>query len=637
MNEYPPLIHLSDDNQQRLALYLDQQLLTHYAERSTFVQDLIDWQKAYWARPATKQRSFPFKGASNIIVPLIAIATETIHAKEMQTLFGLDQFVTVKLVDEFSQLDHALENYLNWETLKGMRIREKIQAPILEKLKFGTGIAKVSWNRTVKTTVIDDKEVDIVTQQGNDLEYVPLANFLMPFTAQDPQTADWCGEERIANRYQIESYSNSGLFYDDVPERLKGWLATATNTLSLSSNNFRVEKEREMDQQPAWPQWIGWTELYLAWNVDDNKEGKKREIVVHYHRLSRQFMAIRYNWNSDLRRPYRKVNHFAVEGRWNGIGIAKQSDNFQTEITTQHRQRLDNATIANVRMFKVKRLATNITPGEAIFPGKLWFVDDMDDVESIQLGDVYASSFNNEQQSLYYEQQRVGVNELNTGMSQVGTPGTASSDLARLQESSRKFDYSFANTKQFVNDLLTDIVCNINQFGHRNVSYFNFIPEGQAIISFFNLPIDLLKDGIISNIQVIGSQENKLVDRNNWTQLAGITQQYFTQMIQLAEMSGNKELMNLFVIKSMMAGSEVYKQLLESFDVRNIDRITLNEVLNGIYKQATGGGNQGASIIPPGPQGAIPPQISSGAIPAGAVPNSFGGQPVSGNQNAGQG
>jgi hypothetical protein len=635
MNEYPPLIYLDDETKQELSIYLDQQLLTHYAERSTFVQDLIDWQKAYWARPATKQRTFPFKGASNIIIPLIAIATETIHAKEMQTLFGLDQFVTVKLVDEFSQLDHALENYLNWETLKGMKFREKIQGPILEKLKFGTGIAKVSWNRVVKTAMIDDKEVDIVTSQGNDLEYVPLANFLMPFTAQDPQTAPWCGEEHIGNKYQIESYTRSGLFYPDTMDKLKGWLATATNTLSLSSNNFRVEKEREMDQQPAWPQWIGWTEIYLDWNVDRNTQGKKREIVVHYHRLSREFMAVRYNWYSDLRRPYRKVNHFNIEGRWNGIGVAKQSDNFQSEITTQHRQRLDNATIANVRMFKVKRLATNITPGEAIFPGKLWFVDDMTDVESIQLGDVYASSFNNEQQSLYYEQQRVGVNELNTGMSQVGTPGTASSDLARLQESSRKFDYSFANTKTFVNELLIDCVCNINQFGHRNIKYFDFIPEGNAIISFFNLPIDLIKDGIVANIQVIGSQENKLVDRNNWTQLAGITQQYFTQMIQLAEMSGNKELMNLFVIKSMMAGSEVYKQLLESFDVRNIDRITLNETLNGIYKQATGAGNPGVTQLPTQPGGQIPASLPSGVIPEGATPNVISGQSVQGNQATG--
>src|SRR5690606_3910958 len=123
-----------------------------------------------------------------------------------------------------------------------------------------------------------------------------------------------------------------------------------------------------------------------------------------------------------------------VEGIWPGIGVAKQVEQFQAEATTIHRQRLDNATLANMAQIVIKK-GSGYGPGEPIFPGKMWFVQEVqNDIKEFKLSEVYPSSYANEQAIIGYFEKRTGVNEVILGLPQEGTPGTATSDLARLAE-----------------------------------------------------------------------------------------------------------------------------------------------------------------------------------------------------------
>jgi hypothetical protein len=45
------------------------------------------------------------------------------------------------------------------------------------------------------------------------------------------------------------------------------------------------------------------------------------------------------------------------------------------------------------------------------FPGKMWFVDNKDDIDTMQMGEIYPSAYNNESATLQYHQQRSGINE----------------------------------------------------------------------------------------------------------------------------------------------------------------------------------------------------------------------------------
>lgn len=600
MSDYPRQLHLDDETLERLRSYLNDELVNHEAERGAFIDDLIRWQEDYWAKPSTAEQTFPYKGASNLIIPLTAIAVEAVHARTMTTLFALPQFVSVKsLNDSFSDVAQPFERFLDHELIHSMDIEAKINDPLLELEKFGTGVAKSGYEKVMRTAVRtgpDGKEEEfrVVTKQGATVDGVSLSRFLMPYYARDPQTAPWCGEEHSDTPYAVKGLAAGGMFYEDTMTKLEAWLNNSINaSSSVDEREFEKNQEELENRVAIWPKRFDWVELWLAFDVD--KSGNEKEIVVHYHRESQTFLSIRYNWHSDLRRPYRKGTYIPVEYRWTGIGICKQNEHFQEEITTQHRQRLDNATLANVRMIKVNKLA-GYGPREPVFPGKMWFVDDMKDIETFQMGEIYPSSYNNEQGTLQYSYQRTGVNEVTLGMPQVGTPGTATSDLARIQEGNKKFDYVYRNEKKLVTEIVMDAACNIQQFGPKNLSYFDMDKDGQMVKQVLTLPPDLMRDSIILEIAAAGQKDNKLVDRQNWQGVAQMITGYYTSMMQLAMGLQDPILIAEISKKGLLAGTEAMKQILQSYDIRNIDRITLEDTLRRMQDASTGAGAESGAV-----------------------------------------
>jgi len=620
--EYPRELKLDPEREAALISYLNTELMTHQSERATWVRDLQSWQDDYWASPSTSVATYPYKGAANVIVPLTAIAVESIHAREMTSLFALpDQIAATTILDPTQQdLNHDLQRAVNYTLLKnGANLRHFADEALLESTKLGTCVGKSGYQKVVKTAVKVDPggvetEFEVVTKQGSTATAVPLANFLMPFTAIDPQTAPWCGEEHLENLSLVKSYCDSGFFRPEAYEKLTD--SVVGYGQNLSSTPYTQEVRKFQDQTPIqWPKEIGWQEIWLSFDVDGS--GKEKEIVVHYHRMYQFFFSIRYNWHDDLHRPYRIARYFPLEHRWAGIGVGKQNEQFQSEVTTQHRQRIDNATLANMRMFKVKQ-GIGISPDEPLFPGKIWFVDEMDDVQDIQLGEIYPSSFNDEQMLVTYSQQRLGVNELNLGMPQSGTPGTATSDMQRMAEYNRRFDYSHDNHKIFMREIAIDVLCNESQFGFRDPRFFTVLgPNGSAIEQILKAPCDVIRSGFLFDVNIVSQSQNDLVDRNNYTQYAGMLTQYYTQMIQLAQMA-LPQLLPVLVVQAIKAGTEAMQQISDSFNIRGADRFLIPQQLiamlmspNGPKTIGPGGGpNQGT----PGnqPNTGIPSSNSSG-------------------------
>lgn len=605
---YSRLLNLDDDTRTRLVNYLETELLNHYSERTSWMDRLLQWQRDYWAEPTNKVATFPFRGASTLVIPLTAIAVEAVHARTMTTLFAMNQLVsTTPRNPMWTDAARPVEQFMNNEFIREMDARMKLDSSILELEKFGTGIAKVGYENVVRKAVRinaigEEEEVPITIRRGACLSPVSYGRFLMPFSSTDPQTSPWVGEEHEQTPFVVKILEDSGFFYKGTYDRLKSWVNTQNRSTTGVERKFEESQAGLEDRTPVWPNTLDWVELWLGFDVDD--DDITEEICVHYHRGLKDVIAVRYNTFDDLHRPYRYGNYFPVEHRWTGVGICKQNDQFQREITIQHRQRLDNATVANMRMFKVSKLS-GYGPGEPIFPGKMWFVDDMTHIESIEMGDVRQSAFSDEQASLMYSQQRSGVNETTLGMPQQGTPGTATGDLARIQEGAKKFDYAFSNIKHFTSSLIVDTACIIQQYGPRRIEYFNTVENGDLVLAFFQQPVELIRHNLLIELNATGSQQNKVLDRQSWVQIGAMLQQYYTGMIQLAQMTGNGQLIQYISQKGLVAGTEAMRQALETFDLRNVERMVLSE-LTQMQQQAQqmGGMNGGGGGINPSTVGA---------------------------------
>lgn len=620
--EYPRLINLGEKLETELKIYLDSGLLDHQSERGAWTDDLVKAQKDYWAKPLTEKRTFPFKNAANIIIPLSAIAFEAVHARTMMQLFPDTQKVNVKpKLQEWADVAPKFESFLNDE-LGRIKFKRQMESAIIEIEKLGTGVGRADYCKLVKygmqTVNGEEMQFPVVIKQGGTVDSIPLSRFLMPFVSNDPQTAPWCGEELSWSEAEIRLHEESGLFVKGTHEKLKSHYSQGSAV--AQGDKYEASQQSLENRTPVWPSRINFAYLWLGFQVVE--DGPMREIVVHYHQESRTLMSVRYNWNKDLRRPYRTGVYFPVEHRWTGIGICKQNEQFQKEITTQHRQRLDNATMANMRMMKISRLS-GYGPNEPIFPGKMWFLDDMTHMDSVQMGEIYPSAYNNEQQTVLYSQQRTGVNEVTLGMPQVGTPGTATGDIQRVQEGKKKFDYTFGNIKTFCDEVLIDLVCNIQQFGPRSVSYYG-TKDGMMVQQLLTLPEDYIRDALVMEVKLADAHDNNVMDAQRWTQLAGMINQYYTSLLQLAMQTGNQQLVMMISQKAMSAASEAMKQIAEASELSNIERIVMMELIENGTKQlgnTAGPANQlpnqigsgNSSIINPATGMGAPPQISAGS------------------------
>lgn len=582
MPQYPRLLNLDDDTKERLISFINTELDNHFAERGKYVANLEAWAKDYWVEPSKDVRTFPFYGASNLIIPLTAISVEAVHARVMTTLFAVDPYITSQFHTQElpSGAETALERYVQFELDHSIGFKKSSENIILELEKFGTGIGKSGYEKVVKRAVRtvgdQEQEFDVVTKATATIDPVAGSRFMMPFTDQCPQTSMWCGEEHSENPYTLKLWEEGGLFYPGTFEAIDNWIQNTNQAIdSGSGQSFTQKQEKLEDKKPVYPKRVDWVELWLAFDI--NQGGRQLEIVVHFHREAQFLMAVRYNWNDDLSRPYRTGPYIPVEHRWNGVGICKQNDQFQREITTIHRQRLDNATLANMRMFKVHKLS-GYGPKEPIFPGKMWFLDDMAHMDTLQLGEIYPSAYSNEQGALIYSQQRTGVNEVILGMPQVGTPGTATGDIARIQEGNKKFDYALGNIKTLLGSLVMDAFMNIKQFGTRNTEYFSSVENADLILAVMNQPAEVIRRGILFDIGMVTSKGNRMLDRQNWVQIQQALAQYYQAIMGLAQMVGDPNLMGIILKKALVASNEATRQLLESFELRNIDRIIVPEI-----------------------------------------------------------
>lgn len=583
-----------------LTTYIADELVNHHAERSKLEDRWIREQNDFWAEPQEGPPEMPVGGLASIIVPLTAIAVEAVHARDMGQLFGLKELVTVDVADQFQDTKQGLERFFNHEFLNNLEFRKQVESPLLQMTKHGTGIMTVGY-REVKTQYVltadgEEIKVPVYRQKGTVIDGIDVTEFFMPFYAQEISNSPWVGHRIKISEFTLKQMVAASQLAPDAYSKLSGYYIGVTSDDSPEANIQDLT-----NTTPIYPSEIELVRILLDFDVDGN--GEESSIEVYFHENSRQILSVTYSEDRD----YEKGVYFPMEYRWYGYGIAKQNNQFQEEVTAQHRQRLDNATIANMAMFKVKKDASWIKDDEPIFPGKKWFVEDMDDVQPMFMGDVKASAYNNENQVVIYSQQRTGVNELTLGMPNVGTPGTASDSLARVQESNRKFDYTYNNKKDFLNRVLYRAAQNIIRYGPVQRDIFRYLPGGMDVELFLR-DVELLKNKFIFNIQLAGAKNNKVLDRNTYTQLAGMQTQYWTQIMGLAQQLGDQQLMQQLTQAAMRAADMVNMEILRAFDVPNPDKLIFNF---DAYRPAQ---------VPPSVPAPTPaPPQGANAAPAGGI------------------
>lgn len=589
----PRQLDLAPDIKEKLQVYLTQELVNHRSERGELDRRWINEEDDTWAESRELHEDSPFSGFASIIIPLTAIAIEAITARFTGQLFGLKEFVRVSVTDEFAGLRNSIEKYYNNLFLNKIGIKQALQGPNLQLIKHGTGIAQSAWvERKAGKVIIDSSSpepkevrVPVFKKKGVEVRGIPIEDFIMPFYALDPCQSPWVGHRTLFTKHDIKSMVASGILAPTAYEDLQNYYNSLETADSVLEN-----KQRETNTVPTFPKTVYLSRILLLFDVDGN--GEETYIEVYFHEDSYIVVSVCYYDGDEP--DYDKGVYMPMEFRWYGYGVAKQNWAFQEEVTAVHRQRLDNASIANMAMFKIKRSSKALADGEPLFPGKKLFVDSMDEIEPLFMGDVKASAYNDENQIVIYSQQRTGVNELTLGMPNVGTPGTASDSLARVQESNRKFDYVYSNGKDFNNAVVYRATqLDIKHFSAQR-EILDWLPQGAEVQKFLQQK-EALTNRLFFNIEIAGAKNNKILDRNTYSQLVTMQTQYWTQILTLAQQMNDPILVQEMSKQALRAADQINISILEAYDIPNPEKLIFNF---DAYKPAAPQQNIPAGILP---------------------------------------
>lgn len=633
-DDYLKPVRLTEQQRTELSQYIERELESALSGR----QAMMDEWKAgiidYESEPPTGRKDFPFEGACNIVIPTIATTCDAIFAREINTVFALAPLWNVKpLQSKWSEHAKPCENFLEWAQQYVMQMYDVCWPWYFESTLLGTGFIKMPWVEDVRRQLSYTPSgrvgfENIIYHYGPRPQYLPIQDVALPDGDWDVQTAPWIGNFFRLTKTQLRARKQRPYGYEGVDDMKP---MTAKDTIRAERD--RIEGFVRTDLYELYELF----EMWLDWDV--NGDGYDEQLVVTWDNEAHQIKRVIYNQYLEGYRPYFKASFMRRHGRAYGTGIARMLRQLAEGITTQHRQFIDNATLANTRIWKARRNA-GIRQGTKIYAGKVMFLNDPDDLKAEQMGDVY-----NSQQSVLASlreagERRTGLSDVHLGIEspRVVNRMPATNMLSILQEGNRRFDLTIRDMRYATSKVGEAALLLYQQFRPTGVAYGVLGEDGDLLEETWRMPMSRFKGGLGIAVSATSQANNRELEKQSLNQLIQTVGSYYQKMFELLGIMNSpqatgdtKELAQ----KVAHGSREMMKRLLQAYAVPDTESF-----LPDLERIAQGGPNVSGLPNAVGPQGL--PAGSVGAIPGGGAPALPGlpgaaGGPVASGGGAGAG
>lgn len=517
-----------------------QEMLRALSERVPLEQEWIKAYKAYFARPAQEQKDFPFVKSSNLVIPIVATDVDTAVARYMSLLFEPDSlWYTKAWRPDMVEFARVVNEFLPWAQKNELRnLHENVYSGVFETVLLGTGVWKTRYRREEKIVFeyregqTDPFSIDVPTVQQQkraltsdcpEVRHVPLYDFFVNANALTLDDSAFCAERVLLSTAAFTTRANSGLY--QMPTNIASWNRQERGSTVLQSiQNLQDLVPQRPDQIELFESWFDW---------DLTGSGVMQSIVMTIHLPSKTLVRVDYNPFFNQQKPYDVARYVKPPTSFYGIGYYNMLGVFQDEVTTMHNQRLDNNTISNVSMFKAIKNG-NIQEGEPLFPGRILFVDDMNEIMPMQMGQPNQADLATEQAAMSYATKRTGLSDLDYGVGNVNTAyGTATGLNQLSQESKKRGDMAMSNLRTALSGVGLKVLELYQQRNQRGKQTFVLGDEdGDLMLQVLQFPTEIIRLGLAVEITASSTKNSKELElRANsilFTQLIG----YYTQLQQ---------------------------------------------------------------------------------------------------------
>lgn len=555
----------------RLCRHFQQEIEDALSARQQYDQDILEALRQYEGVPRNPYRSTPIEDSPNIEITLGAIATDTLYAQAITTIFSVNPILTISATKE-SQVKQAqaLQDFCNWGVENEFGLRAAAEHAVMDVVQLGTGAIYTPYIEVIRKT-----QTRKIIDRGPKIQAVPIENLILPGGhTGDVNSAPWVAIRMYMTQAEVKARA---MLPDEYRERWQLDRRTLQPFIPCASMS-EVQLQRELMSRTTSASTL--RKMYEVFAVfatyDYDKDGEDEEIMFFWDRSSNTV-----SWVDYTPHDYRPINKEVYQIRahcWNGLGVMKMLANYEEEITQAHNDKATNVKLANFKVWGIKESVAHEDVLTAIPNRMIPLQDPAHDLVALNMGEVYPSEGVYEATTLNLAERRVGLSDLGVPRpSQVlGTRTPATTTAAVLQAGNSRFAPAFDNIRRLLTDGVKQCLWRYHERllteptggpAERNIRAVLGQPRADLVIALLKED-DFLQS---SNVELTASNAsiNRDADRQNSILLAnfmGAWGEKILQLISIASQPQTPEPVREAAKKLAIAASAIAERTVRTFD-----------------------------------------------------------------------
>lgn len=597
-----------------------------------------EWDRIYKGLPEQTERDWPWPGASNVVIQLVAENVDTLKARIIGTIYEILPLWTTSLVGKWPEEEQGAQQravYEEFMNLMGLEPGEldlyRVESHAAnDMIKYGSVLIKSPWETDVEKIVTGTESIkgipaakEYIRYDGPRPEKVNFRDWGATPSAPTWEKADFKYHHYVLRKQDILKKVYEGTFDKEAADKI----LDKPDRTGASNERQKQEQAQNIQADHTVPEW----DFYECWFWYWHNNAKWR-IVYTYHISTDTCMIAIFNFYPDNEEPFDFGRLGYTDDALLGYGFAEMLKFYQEEVTTGHNQRNDNRTLGNTSVALVGR-NNKIDANIGIFPMSVLPINP-DEFDLKQLGVPYPTSVEEERLTLELARSRAGVDQAIGGMGggvtnpKKGGNYSAMGTFSVMQAGNRRVNVNIADFRYMH-----------LRIGRRCGRMYANFGIGDRV-KRFGLDKEILSKALINiregrmelPIKAATASINKELEKQNDMLLTQVLQRHFAAISQILAglgAPGMPDVMKKYLIGVIGAQGQLMSRLLRNFGYDDISRLqpemeAFNELKgakpDGENVTASQGGESNAN-----PNVAFPVQQQPGIRPTPSLPQTQGG------------
>lgn len=622
---------------------------------STFLKtDIPVWWKWKNAVPAVKEKSFPWRGASNLVIPYIRTIADATSATQFGKIFGAAPRIwKVSSEDEdptSQEFARAWDRHLNWAAAgNDFNLKLTLYDWLDELTTIGSSVVAINYRNDNRHVFFGKagnnrgkmKSKQVEWQRGPNFEHAPRENFLWD-TRYRIGDAPCVVREHEYTQVQLEMMAQGDDAWDkEAIEEVarstgnEGSTASVAREAKNRMENFTTSSKSVMRPHDIREIHI---DLPLARAAgielpgDQSPDSPWIPLVIHLHRGQRRILRIVAEPYHLPYKPFFDGFYRKTGSRGHSIGVSKLLMPIQDLMSTLFNQAVDSATRMNALWAKTRNAKLAMKPIDFSRP---MLVTDMAEIEPFQVSTQFVNNLPLINAANVLGERVSGINDplLGRETRAGGHPAPATSTLALLQQQDKMNIATDEIMRETISRMGEAATILYQQFETNDDGKFERVHGAQdaEAITEIIFPNEPIPQNYLFDVSSMSPNNNPDTEMKKAVIVNQVTNDYWAFVLRVVQtMEANPNLgpmAKATALQSIEAKTEVYKKFLEASNEDDIHKFIakLNEPggandpaqLAQMAQQALG--QQGG---PPGGAGPVPaagPMEGPGTSPEGGT------------------